>query len=85
MATENKPLSEYTDQELMAEAKKMRSVNVQYALLIGFLIGIILFSVAKSTIGFFTLIPMYFVYKMIKNPNHDKVELERLLKERKLK
>lgn len=85
MTIENKPLSEYTDQELMAEAKKMRSVNIQYALLIGFLIGIILFSVAKSTIGFFTLIPMYFVYKMIKNPNQDRAELERLLKERKLK
>ena len=85
MATENKPMSEYTDQELMAEAKKMRSVNIQYALLIGFLIGIILFSVMKSTIGFFTLIPMYFVYKMIKNPTQDRAELERLLKERKLK
>lgn len=85
MTVENKPLTEFTNQELMAEAKKMRSVSIQYALLIGFLIGIIMFSVVKSTIGFFTLIPLYFIYKLIKNPGHDRIELERLLKERKLK
>lgn len=82
----NKDLSTLTDQELLDEAKKMKSFSVTNALFIGFLAGIILFSVAKGSWGLLTLIPLYFIYKLINDPkNKRKAELERLLKERNLK
>jgi hypothetical protein len=81
----NKDLSALTDQELLEEAKKMRSFSITNALFIGFLAGIIIYSVIKNTWGMLTLIPLYFMYKMINDPkNKRRKYLEQLLKERKL-
>jgi len=55
------------------------------AVLIGFLAGIIFYSVIKNTWGFLTLIPLFLAYKLINKSNADKKELENLLKERGLK
>lgn len=83
---ENRELSQLTDQELLEEAKKMKSFSITNAFLIGFLIGIVLYSVIKSTFGFLMLIPLYFVHKMINDPKNKKAkELEVLLKQRNLK
>ena len=77
-------LSELTDEELLVESKKIRSTSITYALLIGFLIGIIIYSVVKNSLGFFTLIPLYFIYKIFSGSgNHD--DLKKELKERNLK
>ncbi len=82
----NKDLSEFTDQELLDEAKKLKSFSMTNALFIGFLAGIIIFSVAKNTWGMLTLIPLYFIYKMVNDPkNKRSKELEELLKKRNLK
>ncbi len=81
---EKKVLSELTDQALLAEEKKMKSNAIISALLIGFMIGIILFSIWKNTIGLLTLIPLYFIFRMFKKPDN-KEELEQILKERNLK
>lgn len=78
-------LSELTDQELLEEAKKMKSNAILDAVLIGFLIGIILFSIFKNTWGMVTLIPLYFAYKLFKKPKAEEEELAALLKERDLK
>jgi hypothetical protein len=80
-----KQLSELTDQELLQAAKKMKSTSILNAVLIGFLIGIVVYSVAKNTWGFLTLIPLIFAYKLINNSKHRNKELESLLKERNLK
>jgi hypothetical protein len=81
----SKPLTELTDEELLQEAKKMKSASILNAVLIGFLAGVIVFSIAKNTWGFLTLIPLVFAYKLINNSNYKTKELERLLKERNLK
>ena len=78
-------LSELTDQELLQEAKKVKSALITDALLIGFLVGVIFYSIIKNTWGFLTLIPLFLVYKLINKPKHNKEELEQLLKERNLK
>lgn len=78
-----KELSELTDEELLQEAKKMKSAEIWSALTIGFMIGIIIYSVARNSVGFFTLIPLFFVYKMLSNSKNND-ELKRLLKERDL-
>lgn len=62
---EQKELSELTDQELLDKAKKKKSNSIMNALLIGFLIGIVIYSVVNNSLGFFTLIPLFFVYKLI--------------------
>jgi hypothetical protein len=81
-----KELSSFTDQELLEEAKKMKSFSLTNAFIIGFLIGIVFYSFAKNTWGFFTLIPLYFVYKMVNDPkNKRSKEVEKLVKERNLK
>ncbi|HEY9113140.1 MAG TPA: hypothetical protein VIN10_00485, partial [Bacteroidales bacterium] len=73
-----------TDQELLQEAKKAKSNYIINALLIGFLIGIVIYSIAVNSWGFFTLIPLFLAYKLINNSNKNK-DLEKLLKERNLK
>ena len=82
-----KELSELTDQELLVEAKKMKSAAITNALLIGFSIGIIIYSILKNSLGFFTLIPLFFIYKLVHNPkgNESNEALKKLLKERNLK
>ncbi len=80
-----KQLSELTDQELLKEAKKMKSASILNAVLIGFLIGVVFYSVVKSTWGLVTLIPLYLIYKLMNKSGYNKQELDRVLKERNLK
>ncbi|PWA07682.1 FUSC family protein [Flavobacterium laiguense] len=82
---EQKRLTELTDQELLQEAKKMKSTSITNGFLIGFLIGIVFYSIVKNSLGLFTLIPLFFVYKLINNSKYNNNELENLLKERNLK
>lgn len=79
-------LSELTDQELLNEAKKMRSFSFTNALIIGVLMGIVFYSVVKSSWGMLTLIPLYFVYKILNDPKNIRFKaVEKLLRERNLK
>jgi hypothetical protein len=81
-----KELTELSDQELLQEAKKMKSFSIINALFIGFLAGIIFYSIVKNSWGMLTLIPLYFIYKMINDPkNKRSKDLEKFLKERNLK
>ncbi|MFH1119514.1 MAG: FUSC family protein [Bacteroidota bacterium] len=82
----NKDLSELTDQELLDEAKKLKSFSMTNALFIGFLAGIIIFSIVKNTWGMLTIIPLYFIYKMVNDPKNKRSKgLDELLKKRNLK
>lgn len=60
-----KELPELKDQNLLDNAKEAKLNSIINAVLIGFLIGIVIYSVAKNNFGFFTLIPLFFVYKLI--------------------
>lgn len=79
-----KELSELTDQELLDKAKKTKSAAITNALFIGVMIGIVIYSIVKNSIGFFTLIPLFFAYKLVKNSKND-IPLETELKSRNLK
>ncbi|HYI77903.1 MAG TPA: FUSC family protein [Chryseolinea sp.] len=84
-AMEERRLSDLTDQELLQEAKKMKTNSITNAVLIGFLIGVIIYSIVKSTFGFLAIIPLFLAYKLINNSKYKNTELEMLLKERNLK
>jgi F0F1-type ATP synthase assembly protein I len=79
-----KELSQLSDKELLEEAKKMKSSSLIHAVLIGFMIGIIIYSVAKNTWGLLTLIPLFFIYRLTKKSERNET-LKQLLKERNLK
>lgn len=85
MKAEEKKLSELTDQELLQEAKKRKSASIINAALIGFMMGVVFYSVVKNSWGFFTLIPLFLAYKLSNNSKYDSKELDDLLKERNLK
>lgn len=63
----NKKLNDLTEEELLAKRRKLKRSKIISAMLIGFCVGIIIWSVAKNTWGFLTLIPLFFIYKMVNN------------------
>lgn len=81
---EQKDLSTLTDEELLKEAKKRKKTDITNAFIVGFLFGIILYSLFMNTWGMVTLIPLYLIYKFANADKRDKHELERLMKERNL-
>lgn len=79
-----KEFSELTDQEMLDEAKKMKSTALLNAVLIGVMFGVVVYSVVKNSWGFLTLIPLFIAYKLFNTSKKDKA-LEQMLKERDLK
>ena len=61
-------LSQLSDQELLEAAKNNKPSPLIDAIFIGFLVGIIIYSVASNSWGFFTLIPLYLIYIFLKEP-----------------
>lgn len=81
-----KTYSEYTDEELLEESKKLQSFSILNAFLIGFLIGILFFSVVYSAYSIALLIPLFLIYKFTNDPrNKEAKAVEALVKERNLK
>lgn len=63
-------LSNYTNEELLEALKSNKPSPLIDAFFIGFLIGIIIYSVAKNTWGLITLIPIFLIYKFLKKPKY---------------
>jgi hypothetical protein len=88
---EKEDLYKLTDEELLVEKKKLNKSKIFHAIWIGFLVGILIFGVVSWSLssdkhfGFLIpmLIPVAFIYKLLKTPNNNKV-LEEVLKERDL-
>lgn len=78
-----KELAELSDQELMDEAKINKPSPLVDAFFIGFLIGIIIYSVVANSLGFLTLIPLLLVYLLLKKPKRYEA-LKKELKARNL-
>ncbi|NBC25048.1 MAG: FUSC family protein [Bacteroidetes bacterium] len=71
--------SQLTDEELQEAAKNSKPSPMIDAFFIGFLVGIIIFSVAANAWGLVTLIPLFLIYILLKKPK----KLEALQKELK--
>lgn len=88
---EKKNFYKLTDEELLVEKKNLKKSKIYHATAIGFLAGILLFGVvswslsSEKRLGFLIpmMIPVVFIYRMLKTPNQNK-DLEDVLKERKL-
>ncbi|WP_439130214.1 hypothetical protein [Polaribacter sp.] len=88
---EKEDLLKLTDKELLEEKKKLKKSKIIHAVFIGFIAGVLIFGVVswllapKKRIGFFIpmLIPIYFLYKLIKKPKTTN-DLHEVLKKRNL-
>lgn len=78
-----KELSQLTDKELLEVAKNNKPSPIIDAFFIGFLVGIIIYSVAANTWGFLTLIPLFLIYVFLKKPKQYEA-LKKELKKRNL-
>ena len=72
MQMTDKERSELTDEELLQEAKRMKSNSIINAFIIGFIIAVVIYSVVKNAVGLLTLIPLFFIYKLVNNSKDDK-------------
>ena len=61
-------LSQLTDEELLEAVKNNKPSPVIDAFFIGFLVGIIIYSIAANAWGFITLIPLFLIYILLKKP-----------------
>jgi hypothetical protein len=83
---EDKDLNNCTDEALMNEAKQLKSFSIINAVLIGSMVGIVVYSLVMNTWGMLTLIPLYLIYRFINDPrNKRSKEVEEMMKERGLK
>ena len=80
---EKKEFADLTNEELLDKKKKIQNNKIVNAALIGFCIGIFIYSAVKNGIGFFTFFPLFLTYPFIKNGKKIKV-LEDELKSRNL-
>lgn len=79
-------LSELTDEQLLLEAKQLKSFSIMNAFLIGFLAAIIFVSIYYSAYNISLLIPLFLIYKLVNDPKNKRTkQVEALLKERNLK
>jgi len=80
------PYETLSDAELLEEARKLKQPIWGQAFFIGFLFGIILFSIFNQSWGWFLLIPLFLIRHLSRNElSKKKSQLDRLLKERGLK
>jgi riboflavin transporter FmnP len=65
--------------------QKKKSRSILNAILVGFLIGIVIYSIVKNTLGLVTLIPLFLAYKIINNSKTNDKDLDAELQSRNLK
>ncbi len=80
-----KELNELTDQELLDKKKKAKSGKITNAVLIGFFIGVAVYSAVKNGFGFFTLFPLFFAGLLGVQYSRRDQALEKELESRNLK
>ena len=78
-----KELTEYSDEELLEEGKKIKSSNIMDAMIIGVLIGISIYSAFRNGVGLLSFLPFVYLPIAAKNKIRNK-QIEELLKERHL-
>jgi uncharacterized membrane protein YbjE (DUF340 family) len=67
----NKDYANMTPETLVSEEKKMKSRKITVAFLIGFLVGIAIWGMTHNKGFFFTLILLYFPYRIGKQHSED--------------
>ena len=75
--------SKMSDQELLEVKQNHKPKPLVDAFFIGFLVGIVIYSILISSYGFLTLVPLVLIYVILKKPK-DHAALEKELEKRNL-
>lgn len=67
-----------SDSELLQKRKAVKSALILSCIIMGFLVGIAIYSAVRNGIGFFTLFPLFFVFLMTKNQGTNKALLREI-------
>ncbi|PIF47173.1 hypothetical protein CLU96_4222 [Chryseobacterium sp. 52] len=81
-------LAELSDQDLLQKIKKMKNNKIIDAVIIGFTIGIVVYSAVKNGFGFFTFFPLILTYIIVRNSKNNKIletEIQKELNSRNVK
>lgn len=60
------------EQAQQQTVKKKKSTAWTNAVLIGFMMGIVIYSALNNSLGFFTLIPLYIIYRLVNQSKKQK-------------
>lgn len=74
-------LAELSDQELLQKLKTLKNNNLIDAVLIGFTIGIVIYSAVNNGFRFFTFFPLLLTYAIIRNSANNKLLEKEIQKE----
>lgn len=80
-----KEFTELTDQELLEKKKKAKTENVINGAILGFLIGIAVYSAVRNGLGLFTFLPVVFAVFAANRWKKNGQALEKELNDRNLK
>ena len=77
--SDTKDYSKMTPEELSAAEKKLKRSEILSAVLVGFLIGIMIFGVAANGFGFlYTVIPLVLIAGIVKGSQKQKSSLKEI-------
>jgi len=77
MSKENE-FKDLSDIELLQKRKAVKSSLIVTCIIMGFLVGIAIYSAVKNGIGFFTFFPLFFVFIIAKNQANNKALFEEI-------
>lgn len=83
MRSNEKKLAELSNDELLQYKKKLKSEKITNAVILGFMVGVAVYSTWKNGFGFFTFFPLLFI-PFAKNHTKKVVALESELRMRNL-
>lgn len=81
-------LTELSDKKLLQKSKEIKTGKIIDAAIVGFTIGIVIYSAVTNGFGFFTFFPLVLTYVIIKNSKNNKIlekEIQKELDSRNLK
>ena len=83
----NHNLNNLTDAELLRKRKSVKNGKLVNAVIVGFTIGIFVYSAANKGFGLFTFFPLAIAYLLVRNSANEKIlesEIEKELKSRNI-
>lgn len=81
-------LTELSDQALLQKLKNLKTNKIIDAAIIGFTVGIVIYSAVKNGFGFFTFFPLILVFIIVRNSTSNKIfekTIQQELKSRNIK
>lgn len=74
-------LTELSDQELTQKMKNLKTNKLVDATIIGFTVGIVIYSAVKNGFAFFTFFPLLLTYMIVRNSNNNQILEKEIQKE----